>query len=102
MSRGYHENSMPTKKCSRFRETADERARQTQLGYGLPAPAFVARFAIFPGGMLIVMQHTGIPKHLFMEVRPPAVDAGHDEAARHRPLPAWRLDPDLTTGSSPD
>lgn len=28
------------------------------------------------------MKHTGFVKRLFMEVRPPAVDAGHDEAAR--------------------
>jgi hypothetical protein len=37
---------------------------------------------IFRGGMLIFMEHTGVAKRLSMEVRPPAVDAGHDEAAR--------------------
>jgi hypothetical protein len=43
---------------------------------------------IFRGGMLIFMKHTSVAKRLSIEVRPPAVDAGRDEAARSG-LPGW-------------
>jgi hypothetical protein len=45
---------------------------------GRAGRCFVRSVHRFRGGMLIFMQHTGVAKRLFMEVRPPAVAAVGD------------------------